>query len=180
MIIGTTKELKNHEYRVGLTPDNVMTYVAQGHTVYVETGAGAGAGFTDEEYVAACYRHAYYQFCNRITIDREKVVPKPRTFTADVMKQDKFGNPFKDNEATITLDFVYTDGEYTCAMLILKEDHYLGKGEFEAIRAVIEDAFWLDFTFFICYNKGRICEEAYRFAKFNECVKWEMIDRLRF
>ena len=134
----------------------------------------------DEEYVAACYRHAYYQFCNRITIDREKVVPKPRTFTADVMKQDKFGNPFKDNEATITLDFVYTDGEYTCAMLILKEDHYLGKGEFEAIRAVIEDAFWLDFTFFICYNKGRICEEAYRFAKFNECVKWEMIDRLRF
>ncbi|MBQ9942904.1 MAG: alanine dehydrogenase, partial [Clostridia bacterium] len=53
MIIGTTKELKNHEYRVGLTPDNVMTYVAQGHTVYVETGAGMGAGFTDEEYMAA-------------------------------------------------------------------------------------------------------------------------------
>ena len=53
MIIGTTKELKNHEYRVGLTPDNVMTYVSQGHTVYVETGAGMGAGFADEEYVAA-------------------------------------------------------------------------------------------------------------------------------
>ena len=53
MIIGTTKELKNHEYRVGLTPDNVMTYVSQGHTVYVETGAGVGAGFADEEYVAA-------------------------------------------------------------------------------------------------------------------------------
>ncbi|MBE5777887.1 MAG: alanine dehydrogenase [Clostridiales bacterium] len=53
MIIGTTKELKNHEYRVGLTPDNVMHYVANGHTVYVETGAGEGAGFADEEYVAA-------------------------------------------------------------------------------------------------------------------------------
>jgi len=53
MIIGTTKELKNHEYRVGLTPDNVMAYVAGGHTVYVETGAGVGAGFSDEEYVAA-------------------------------------------------------------------------------------------------------------------------------
>ena len=50
MKIGTTKELKNHEYRVGLTPDNVMAYVAHGHTVYVETGAGAGAGFSDEEY----------------------------------------------------------------------------------------------------------------------------------
>ena len=53
MIIGTTKELKNHEYRVGLTPDNVQDYVAHGHTVYVETGAGAGAGFTDAEYSQA-------------------------------------------------------------------------------------------------------------------------------
>ena len=50
MIIGTTKELKNHEYRVGLTPDNVQDYVAHGHKVYVQTGAGEGAGFTDEEY----------------------------------------------------------------------------------------------------------------------------------
>ncbi len=53
MIIGTTKELKNHEYRVGLTPDNVLAYTAKGHTVYVETGAGAGAGFTDEAYMEA-------------------------------------------------------------------------------------------------------------------------------
>ena len=53
MIIGTTKELKNHEYRVGLTPDNVLAYTAKGHTVYVETGAGAGAGFSDEEYMEA-------------------------------------------------------------------------------------------------------------------------------
>ncbi len=50
MIIGTTKELKNHEYRVGLTPDNVQFYVSKGHTVYVEKGAGIGAGFSDEEY----------------------------------------------------------------------------------------------------------------------------------
>lgn len=53
MIIGTTKELKNHEYRVGLTPDNVMAYVSMGHTVYVESNAGCGAGFYDEEYAAA-------------------------------------------------------------------------------------------------------------------------------
>ena len=53
MKIGTTKELKNHEYRVGLTPDNVMAYVADGHTVYVETHAGEGAGFTDEMYKEA-------------------------------------------------------------------------------------------------------------------------------
>ena len=53
MIIGTTKELKNNEYRVGLTPDNVAEYVIHGHTVYVEAGAGAGAGFEDAEYAAA-------------------------------------------------------------------------------------------------------------------------------
>ena len=53
MIIGTTKELKNHEYRVGLTPDNVQAYTRRGHEVYIETGAGLGAGFTDEEYKAA-------------------------------------------------------------------------------------------------------------------------------
>ena len=53
MIIGTTRELKNHEYRVGLTPDNVLSYTSAGHTVYVETGAGVGAGFSDEMYQAA-------------------------------------------------------------------------------------------------------------------------------
>ncbi len=53
MIIGTTKELKNHEYRVGLTPDNVAAYVAKGNTVFVETGAGLGAGFEDSQYEAA-------------------------------------------------------------------------------------------------------------------------------
>ena len=50
MIIGTTRELKNNEFRVGLTPDNVSAYVTKGHKVLVETKAGEGAGFPDEEY----------------------------------------------------------------------------------------------------------------------------------
>ncbi len=50
MKIGTTRELKNHEYRVGLTPDNVLSYINDGHSVYVETHAGEGAGFSDEMY----------------------------------------------------------------------------------------------------------------------------------
>lgn len=50
MLIGCTKELKNHEYRVGLTPDNAALLVSRGHTVMIETGAGVGAGFSDEEY----------------------------------------------------------------------------------------------------------------------------------
>lgn len=53
MKIGCVKEIKNHEYRVGLTPDNVQSYVAAGHHVYIEKGAGEGSGFADEEYVAA-------------------------------------------------------------------------------------------------------------------------------
>ena len=53
MKIGTVKEIKQHEYRVGLTPDVVAAYVAAGHEVYVETGAGEGSAFPDEEYAEA-------------------------------------------------------------------------------------------------------------------------------
>jgi len=53
MIVGTVKEIKNHEYRVGLTPESVHELVSHGHTVLVETGAGAGIGESDEAYTAA-------------------------------------------------------------------------------------------------------------------------------
>ncbi len=52
MKIGLIKEIKVHEYRVGLTPDCVASYIGAGHTVFVEKSAGKGAGFADEEYVA--------------------------------------------------------------------------------------------------------------------------------
>jgi alanine dehydrogenase len=50
MKIGTVKELKNHEYRVGITPDNVLSYTKSGHQVFVESGAGEMASFSDDEY----------------------------------------------------------------------------------------------------------------------------------
>ncbi len=53
MKIGCTKELKNHEYRVGLMPSNVAILVKEGHEVYIESHAGEGAGFDDNEYIAA-------------------------------------------------------------------------------------------------------------------------------
>ena len=53
MIIGTTKELKNHEYRVGITPDNVKSFVKDGHTVLVESNAGKAAGFANAMYEEA-------------------------------------------------------------------------------------------------------------------------------
>ncbi|HQN54028.1 MAG TPA: alanine dehydrogenase, partial [Novosphingobium sp.] len=53
MRIGTVREIKNHEYRVGLTPESVRELVAHGHEVWVETGAGTGIGASDADYVAA-------------------------------------------------------------------------------------------------------------------------------
>ena len=53
MRVGCPKEIKNHEYRVGLTPGSVREYIAHGHTVIVETGAGAGIGADDGAYQAA-------------------------------------------------------------------------------------------------------------------------------
>jgi len=53
MIIGTIKEIKDNENRVGLTPKGVKELVNAGHTVLVQTGAGVGSGFSDEEYAAA-------------------------------------------------------------------------------------------------------------------------------
>ncbi|MCS4309125.1 alanine dehydrogenase [Rheinheimera pacifica] len=53
MIIGVPKEIKNHEYRVGMTPASVRELVNNKHSVLVETNAGMGIGFTDDDYVAA-------------------------------------------------------------------------------------------------------------------------------
>ena len=53
MKIGTVKEIKNHEYRVGMTPNCVRAYTAAGHQVLVQRGAGLGAGYEDAEYEAA-------------------------------------------------------------------------------------------------------------------------------
>ena len=53
MRIGCPKEIKNQEYRVGITPAAAREAVGRGHEVLIETGAGAGAGFPDAAYEAA-------------------------------------------------------------------------------------------------------------------------------
>ncbi len=53
MRVGVPKEIKNHEYRVGLTPASVAELVRAGHSVSVQTGAGLGIDFEDSDYVAA-------------------------------------------------------------------------------------------------------------------------------
>ena len=53
MLIGCPREIKNQEYRVGLTPESVKELVKHGHEVWIESGAGMGIGATDEQYRTA-------------------------------------------------------------------------------------------------------------------------------
>jgi alanine dehydrogenase len=53
MRIGVPKEIKNHEYRVGLTPASVSELTAAGHQVFIQTQAGMGIDFSDADYVEA-------------------------------------------------------------------------------------------------------------------------------
>lgn len=52
MLVGVPKEIKSHEYRIGLTPESVREYVAAGHDVIIESGAGLGISKTDDHYRA--------------------------------------------------------------------------------------------------------------------------------
>ncbi|HEY9844844.1 MAG TPA: hypothetical protein V6D03_01465, partial [Candidatus Caenarcaniphilales bacterium] len=53
MEVGVPKETKDQEFRVGLSPSSVQALQEQGHQVFVETGAGSGAGFADQDYLQA-------------------------------------------------------------------------------------------------------------------------------
>src|SRR6266516_2518160 len=53
MKVGVPREVKNHEYRVAITPAGVNELVRSGHEVFVEAGAGLGSSLPDAEYVAA-------------------------------------------------------------------------------------------------------------------------------
>ena len=50
MLVGIPKEIKNNEFRVGMTPSGVNSFIRNGHTVYVQKGAGIGSGFNDKLY----------------------------------------------------------------------------------------------------------------------------------
>lgn len=53
MKVGIPREVKNHEYRVAITPAGVHELVRNGHEVYIENDAGVGSSIPNEEYVAA-------------------------------------------------------------------------------------------------------------------------------
>src|SRR5512141_2675661 len=53
MRVGAPREIKDNEYRVGLTPSSVAELVHAGHDVVIESGAGQGAGLSNDQYAAA-------------------------------------------------------------------------------------------------------------------------------
>src|SRR5688572_27327870 len=78
MRIGVPTEIKDNEYRVGLTPSGVNDLVAHGHQVAVQKGAGHGSGFADDEYTAAGAQilpdaDAVYDFAEMIVKVKEPI-----------------------------------------------------------------------------------------------------------
>ena len=78
MKIGTAKEIKTHENRVGLTPSCVTAYVSHGHEVLVQAGAGVNAGFEDSEYKSAgakivADRKVIFDACDMIVKVKEPI-----------------------------------------------------------------------------------------------------------
>ena len=65
MKVGCVREIKNNEFRVGLTPDNVKAYVAAGHEVFIEKGAGIGSGFPGADYELDFFAQWQSQFFHR-------------------------------------------------------------------------------------------------------------------
>lgn len=86
MKIGLPKEIKNNENRVGLTPIGVKTLIANGHSLYVETNAGTGVGFTDEAYIeagATIVKTADEAWAQEMVIKVKEPLPSEYTFFRD-------------------------------------------------------------------------------------------------
>lgn len=110
MIIGCPKEIKVQEYRVGLTPANVHTYVENGHTVYIETGAGAGVGFSDEDYRTA----------GAIITDKKELFEKAEMIVKVKEPIEEEYHYFRDNQVLFTYLHLAADKPLT-DMLVEKK-----------------------------------------------------------
>jgi alanine dehydrogenase len=88
MRIGIPKEIKVHEYRVGMTPAGVKEMVCAGHQVYVERNAGSGAGFDDASYLTAGAQIATRQEVFSVT-DMVVKVKEPQPDEYELLKRDQ-------------------------------------------------------------------------------------------
>ncbi|MBN2211657.1 MAG: alanine dehydrogenase [Sedimentisphaerales bacterium] len=124
MRIGTVREIKRHEYRVGLTPGCVKAYVARGHEVMVEQGAGRDAGFADEEYAAAG---------GKIVADRRKVFDNSEMIVKVKEPQEEEWGLFHEGQTLYTYlhlaaDKVLTQGLMKCKIKGVAYETMEGEG----------------------------------------------------
>jgi alanine dehydrogenase len=92
MIIGIPKEIKEQEYRVGMTPSGVETLVREGHRIIVEEAAGAGSGLSDEDYQRA---GAEVQDKHRLFNESELIIKVKEPLPSEY-------NFFRDGQAVFT------------------------------------------------------------------------------
>jgi alanine dehydrogenase len=90
MKIGVPKEIKRHEYRVGMTPQCVAAYVQEGHSVFVEVGAGVGSGYEDHEYEKMGARLTEDRTIIYDTCDMIVKVKEPVTEEYDLLREGQF------------------------------------------------------------------------------------------
>ncbi len=88
MIVGVPKEIKNNENRVALTPAGAKELVKRGHTVYIQTTAGSGSGFSDDEYKSAGAEilptiEATYEIAEMILKVKEPIEPEYKLIKED-------------------------------------------------------------------------------------------------
>jgi len=86
MIIGIPKEIREHEYRVGITPEGVKELKKDGHRILIEKSAGAGSGFSDEDYIQC---GAEVSDKNRLFNDSELIikVKEPLSSEYDLLQE---------------------------------------------------------------------------------------------
>ena len=106
MIIGVPKEIKNNENRVGVTPAGVSEFVKRGHTIYVQSTAGEGSGFSDETYVEAGAKilptiEETYAIAEMIVKVKEPIEPEYKLIKKDQLLFTYFH--FWTSESTIIL-----------------------------------------------------------------------------
>ncbi len=89
MLIGIPKEIKNHEYRVGMTPTSVQEAVAHGHSVVVQANAGIGIGSTDANYESAGARIA--DTAEEIFAEADMIVKvkEPQSVERKMLREDQ-------------------------------------------------------------------------------------------
>jgi alanine dehydrogenase len=106
MVIGLVKEIKKHEYRVGLTPNDVKAYIKAGHQVLVETNAGIGAGFSNED----------YESVGAVLTNKEKVFEAQMIVKVKEPLKEEY-NYFKEGQILYTYLHLAANKELTLALM---------------------------------------------------------------